>query len=296
MVPCARVILLLAVAVAHSASAAGASQGCLGEYQQCPSGECVLQPGDCGKICKPQQYLCPLPDPPTCVDTVEDYEKCPGLAGTHLDHTLPLEARLAYLVAHTNTTEQILQLQNTAPAMPHVGIPSYEWLNDDEHGIPQPHTTTYPNGCGLGATWSKATLAAVGAAIGQEARGLHNSNVHAGDRSKYVNGAGITLYSPNLNQVHDPRWGRAQEVYGEDPLHMAELVHAFVSGMQGNANVTSDSPYHQAAACCKHFAVCESSQDVHRRARAPVSAPRRLWCGFVRCRRHLTRHACPRCT
>ena len=93
---------------------------------------------------------------------------------------MPIEARLEMLVKATNLSEKIAQLTNDAPAIVRLGIPAYNWLNDDEHGVVRPHATSYPNGCALGATFSRATLAAVGEAVGQEARALHNANVHLG--------------------------------------------------------------------------------------------------------------------
>ena len=162
-------------------------------------------------------YLCPS-DQKTCVPSAEEYVKCPGMRGTHLDWTLDIEARLDYLANATDLQAQVDQLQNGAPALVELGIPAYQWLNDDQHGVARTTAlaTVFPNGCALGATWSTETLAAVGAALGDEARGLHNGFLHAVDpnpdpskpnpgRDPYCNGCGITLYSPNLNIVRDPR-------------------------------------------------------------------------------------------
>ncbi|XP_065837827.1 uncharacterized protein [Oscarella lobularis] len=246
------VLMLRQVLVVFSAltASAFASSSCLGEYQQCPSsGDCVLDPSLCGR-CKQGQYLCPL-DQKTCVDLADAYKTCPDIKGTHFDWTMSIDDRLAHLVKTTNITEQIAQLTNDAPAIVHAGIPAYNWLNDDEHGVRQSHATSFPNGCALGATWSKRTLREVGYAIGMEARGLHNGFVHAGNRGHRVNGIGITMYSPNMNMVRDPRWGRAQEVYSEDPNVAAQLTYNFVVGAQGNFSSTG---YLLAAACCKHYA------------------------------------------
>ena len=107
------------------------------------------------------------------------YTACPGLKGTHLDHTLSEERRLAYLVQHTTLEEQASQMTNSAPSIDRLGIPAYQWLNDDQHGVGRtdgmmpgpvkpttPKATVLPNGCGLGATWSKRTLQAAGALQG----------------------------------------------------------------------------------------------------------------------------------
>lgn len=203
---------------------------CLGEFTRCPdSGVCTMSTRWCGakSACKPGQYLCPS-DSMTCVDTAADYVHCPGFKGTHLDWTLDAEARLDYLVAHANLSVQISQLQNTAPEMVELGIPAFQWLNDDQHGVARTpaRATVFPNGVALGATFSHQTLRAVGGVIGSEARGLHNGFLASDPTGRQMrcNGCGMTIYAPNLNLVRDPRWGRAQEVYGEDPLHMSELV------------------------------------------------------------------------
>jgi len=235
---------------------------CLGEFTRCPdSGVCTMSSHWCGAKsgCKRGQYLCPS-DSRTCVDSAADYAKCPGIKGTHLDWTLGTEARLDFLVAHTSLSAQIGQLHNTAPELLELGVPEYQWLNDDQHGVARTpaRATVFPNGVGLGATFSHATLRAVGAVVGREARGLHNGFLASDPRRRQMtcNGCGLTLYAPNLNLVRDPRWGRAQEVYGEDPTHMGELVVEFVRGAQNNtAGRTDADGYLQAGTCCKHVAV-----------------------------------------
>jgi beta-glucosidase len=234
---------------------------------QCPNqGACVLDADqDCQGACTAGQYLCPtLPgvSGKTCVDGVQDYAKgCPGLGGTHLDATLPEAARLDFLVAHTTMEQQIQQLQNGAPGIHGVGVPAYQWLNDDQHGVARTtaNATVFPNGVGLGATFDAGLLRQVGFVVGNEARGLHNGFLAADPttREMQCNGCGITAYAPNLNLVRDPRWGRAQEVYTEDPVLMSELVTAFVTGLQ-NVTETDDASAArrlQAGACCKHWAV-----------------------------------------
>eukprot|EP00118_Oscarella_pearsei_P012727 m.95985 g.95985 ORF g.95985 m.95985 type:complete len:873 (+) comp36884_c0_seq1:58-2676(+) len=233
------------------AASSAKSNPCLGEFQQCPiTKDCVLDPILCGR-CSPGQYLCPI-DQQTCVVTADDYTKCPLLKGTHLDWTLPIETRLDYLTNHTNISEQISQMTNEAPSILRLAIPSYNWDNDDEHGVLQNHATAFPNGCGLGASWSKDTILAVGTAIGREARAIHNGFVHEGNRGRNVNGVGITIYAPNMNLVRDPRWGRAQEVFSEDPNLTSQLTYNFVVGAQFGGD-TASSDYLLTAACCKHF-------------------------------------------
>lgn len=206
-------LLLTSAAALHSRL-----DPCLGEFTRCPdSGVCTMSSHWCGAKsgCKRGQYLCPS-DSRTCVDSAADYAKCPGIKGTHLDWTLGTEARLDFLVAHTSLSAQIGQLHNTAPELLELGVPEYQWLNDDQHGVARTpaRATVFPNGVGLGATFSHATLRAVGAVVGREARGLHNGFLASDPRRRQMtcNGCGLTLYAPNLNLVRDPRWGRAQEV------------------------------------------------------------------------------------
>jgi hypothetical protein len=111
---------------------------CLGEFTRCASGECTMSSQSCGGGCKTGEYVCPS-DQKTCVPSAAAYSQCPGMAGTHLDHTLDIEKRLDYIVAHTNLTEQIQQLQNKAPEIFELGISEYQWLNDDQHGAHHYH-------------------------------------------------------------------------------------------------------------------------------------------------------------
>ncbi|XP_065197293.1 uncharacterized protein LOC135828788 [Sycon ciliatum] len=240
-----------AAIVAFAVCARGDAPGsCLGEYQHCSDkGDCVLDSSLCG-TCSQGQYLCP--DTKTCVNDVESYTTCPGLKGGFFDWALSLDERVSALDKQATLEEKIAQLTNDAPAIVRLGIPSYNWLNDDEHGVHEAHATSFPNGCALGAMWDKQTMLKVGAAVGLEARVGHNGYVHTGDRGHGENGAGITLYAPNMNLVRDPRWGRAQEVYSEDPVLSAFLTYMFVHGAQVG-NETSPK-YMQSAACCKHYA------------------------------------------
>eukprot|EP00163_Fabomonas_tropica_P032439 TRINITY_DN812_c0_g2_i24.p1 TRINITY_DN812_c0_g2~~TRINITY_DN812_c0_g2_i24.p1 ORF type:complete len:525 (+),score=115.58 TRINITY_DN812_c0_g2_i24:416-1990(+) len=151
-----------------------------------------------------------------------------------------------------NLTEKVSQLTNDAPALQRFYIPAYNWLNDDEHGVRNAAATSFPNGCSLGSTWSKETLYNVGRAVGIESRGVKNGATQYGNRGHGENGYGITLYAPNMNLVRDPRWGRAQEVYSEDPKLSSDLTVNFVNGAQGTEDATS--PYMLAAGCCKHMA------------------------------------------
>ncbi|GMH73110.1 hypothetical protein TL16_g06094 [Triparma laevis f. inornata] len=172
-----------------------------------------------------------------------------------MDAILTVEERVDYVIAHTSLDEQVAQLSNNAPAIPHLGIPMYQWLNDDVHGVGHagPNATILPNGCGMGATWSK-----------EEAR-------------LSTNGAGITIYGPNLNLVRDPRWGRGQETFGECPGLTGELVVSWVTGAQANKPreaLGPDGGPLLSGLCCKHFAAYDQNKAVE--FSANVSA-RSMW-------------------
>jgi len=172
MTPCSAVglLLILLVSTCCVSSAAPLSRGssvtqpCLGEFEYCPSsGACVLFSNLCS-VCGSGQYLCP--DGSTCVQGAAGYLTCPNLKGTHLDWTLPLDQRVQYIVNAANQSEMISQLTNDAPAIQRLGIPAYNWLNDDEHGVMGTKSTMFPNGCSLGASWDAELLKSVGYAIG----------------------------------------------------------------------------------------------------------------------------------
>eukprot|EP00760_Papus_ankaliazontas_P001104 PhM_4_TR10387/c0_g1_i1/m.31063/K05349/bglX; beta-glucosidase len=222
------------------------SPSCIGEYQRCPTtGTCVLIPDLCGIQCPAEKpYLCHISH--TCTD---DVSACP------LNHTLDfwntsldIETRISILMETLSVEELVMQLQNNAPAIPRLDVPQYNYLNDDQHGVVRPEGTQFPNGCHLGAAWSTSLMEDVGNAVGFEARSMHNAFVHAGVRTG-ANGLGITLYAPNLNTVRDPRWGRAQEVFSEDPELTGRLTVHYVNGIQ----TRDSSGVMQAGACCKHF-------------------------------------------
>jgi beta-glucosidase len=166
-----------------------------------------------------------------------------------------------------SVTEQIGQLWNSAPAIDHLGIPAYEWLNDNVHGVGRTSqkATILPNGCGMGATWSRKSLLKAGLVLGQESRALHNFFLHNQSYrglTPRCNGCGLTIYGPNLNLVKDPRWGRAQETFGEDPFLTGRLVVSWVTGAQNNSagnSVGPDGKTILTGLCCKHFAACECS-------------------------------------
>ena len=154
------------------------------------------------------------------------------------------ESRAAALVAQMTTDEKIGQLMMNAPAIPRLGVPAYHWWNEALHGVARNGVATvFPQAIGLAATWDPALMGRVATAISVEARAKHNLD----PKGIYH---GLTLWSPNVNIFRDPRWGRGQETYGEDPCLTGTMGVAFVRGIQGD-----DPNVLRCVATPKHFAV-----------------------------------------
>jgi beta-glucosidase len=157
------------------------------------------------------------------------------------------DQRAAQLVARMTLEEKIAQLQSSAPAIPRLGVPAYDWWNEGLHGSARAgYATVFPQAIGLAASWNDTLLHQVGDAVSTEARAKYNL-AGRGDHPRYH---GLSIWSPNINIFRDPRWGRGQETYGEDPLLTGTLATAFVRGIQGD-----DADVLKAAATPKHFAV-----------------------------------------
>lgn len=161
---------------------------------------------------------------------------------------LSIEERVEILVSQMTLEEKIGQLVNSAPAIPRLDVPDYDWWNEALHGVARNgKATIFPQGIGLGATFDPELAERVASAISTEARAKYIISQSMGNHSKY---AGLTFWTPNVNIFRDPRWGRGQETYGEDPYLMSKIGVAFVNGLQGD-----DPVYLKSAACAKHFAV-----------------------------------------
>jgi beta-glucosidase len=144
--------------------------------------------------------------------------------------------------------EKISQMMNDAPAIERLGIPRYNWWSEGLHGVARSGiATVFPQAIGLGASWDDRLLHQVATAIADEARGKHHQFVKKNKRFIYQ---GLSLWSPNINLFRDPRWGRGQETYGEDPYLTGTLASEFIKGLQGN-----DTTYLKTIATVKHFAV-----------------------------------------
>ncbi len=181
-----------------------------------------------------------------------DAFKPPVVTGTELwkNAALPFEVRVKDLVRRMSLAEKIQQMRNNAPAIPRLGVPAYNYWNECLHGVARAGTATvFPQAIGMAATWDLSLIHQEADVIATEARAKHNDYIakHDGDSAQYY---GLTFWTPNINIFRDPRWGRGQETYGEDPFLTARLAVAFIRGLQGN-----DPKYMKAMACAKHFAV-----------------------------------------
>lgn len=138
---------------------------------------------------------------------------------------------------------------NSTPAIPRLNIPPYDWWNECLHGVARTkyHTTSYPQAIGMAATFDVNSMKQMGDFTSDEGRAIHNESLRKKDYSRYT---GLTYWTPNINIFRDPRWGRGQETYGEDPFLTATIGTAFVTGLQGN-----NPKYLKAAACAKHYAI-----------------------------------------
>ena len=173
------------------------------------------------------------------------------------DKTLPVyqntqqtfEARAVDLVSRMTLEEKVSQMQNDAPAIPRLGIPKYEWWNEALHGVARAGSATvFPQAIGLAASFDPAMMLDVSIVISDEGRAKYHEFSKRDQRNRYQ---GLTFWSPNVNIFRDPRWGRGQETYGEDPFLTAQMGVAFVKGLQGDNN----SKYRKTDATAKHYAV-----------------------------------------
>ncbi|MGZ3519470.1 MAG: glycoside hydrolase family 3 C-terminal domain-containing protein [Vulcanimicrobiaceae bacterium] len=166
----------------------------------------------------------------------------------YLDTSLPAEERARDLVSRMTLDEKVAQLQSDAPAIARLHVAAYNWWSEGLHGVARAgFATVYPQAIGLAATWDPALVHTIGEAISLEARVKYEESMRKNGAA--LNYYGLTEFSPNINIFRDPRWGRGQETYGEDPYLTAQMGVAFVTGMQGG-----DPRYFRVIATAKHFA------------------------------------------
>jgi beta-glucosidase len=169
-------------------------------------------------------------------------------APEYLNPDIPIDQRVNDLVSRMTLEEKVSQMVHVAPAIERLGVPEYNWWNECLHGVGRAGiATVYPQAIGLASTWNVELMAQVATAISDEARAKHHEALRQGDRGIYK---GLTFWTPNINIFRDPRWGRGQETYGEDPYLTARMGVTFVRGLQGD-----DPRYLKLVATPKHFAV-----------------------------------------
>lgn len=183
--------------------------------------------------------------PPACADA-----PCP-----FLDATLTPEARAKDLIGRMTLDEKAHQLGHTAPAIPRLGVPEYNWWNEGLHGVARAGiATVFPQAIGMSASWDPNLLHQVGDTVSTEFRAKYAERVHPDGGTDFYRG--LTVWSPNINIFRDPRWGRGQETYGEDPYLTGRMGIAYITGLQG------DDPAHpRTIATAKHFAVHSGPED-----------------------------------
>src|ERR1700681_3399893 len=166
----------------------------------------------------------------------------------YMDSSQPINIRVDDLISRMSLEEKASQLVNQSRAIPRLQVPEYDWWSEALHGVARAGTATvFPEPIGLGATFDAPLIHEMAVVIGREARAKHNHAIRAGRRDIYE---GLDFWSPNINIFRDPRWGRGQETYGEDPFLTGRMGVAFVTGLQGD-----DPKYFRVISTPKHFAV-----------------------------------------
>jgi beta-glucosidase len=177
---------------------------------------------------------------------------------------ISFEERANDLVGRMTTEEKVSQMLYSAPAIERLGIQSYNWWNECLHGVARAGTATmFPQAIGMAASFDEDMMYKVADIISTEARARYHEFQRKGDHDIYK---GLTFWTPNVNIFRDPRWGRGQETYGEDPYLTGRLGVAFIKGLQGN-----HPKYLKAAACAKHYAVHSGPEKERHSFNAEVS-------------------------
>jgi beta-glucosidase len=184
------------------------------------------------------------------------------------DAKLPASVRAHDVVSRMTLEEKAAQLEDYAPAIPRLGIPDYQTWSEALHGVANSgYATVFPQAIGMAATWDPAIVQKMGEVISREARAKYDQAQRQGNHRIFY---GLTFWSPNINIFRDPRWGRGQETYGEDPFLTGRMGVAFIRGVQG-----PDSEHPIAVATSKHFAVHSGPESTRHVANVDVS-PRDL--------------------
>ena len=193
-----------------------------------------------------------------CVAHAQDTSNLP-----YMNPKLSPEERAADLVHRMTLEEKATQLVNQARAIPRLGVSAYDWWSEALHGVAVDGTTEFPEPIGLAATFDAPRIHQMATAIGIEGRIKHAQDVRAGHSNIFE---GLDFWAPNVNIFRDPRWGRGQETYGEDPFLSGRMAVAFVTGMQGD-----DPHYYRVISTPKHFAVHSGPEPTRHFADVDVS-------------------------
>ncbi len=182
-----------------------------------------------------------------------------------MDPAVPVDRRVDDLIGRLTLEEKVQQLRDHAPAIPRLGVPKYDWWNEGLHGVAfAGYATEFPQVIGMGATWDAPLVHRMGEVISIEARSKYNEAIRQNQHESFF---GLTFWAPNINIFRDPRWGRGQETYGEDPFLTGRMGVAFVTGMQG------DDPGHpRVVSTAKNFAVHSGPESTRHQADVDVSA------------------------
>jgi beta-glucosidase len=166
----------------------------------------------------------------------------------YLDETLPFARRVDDLVGRMTLAEKVSQMKDVADPIDRLGVPAYNWWNEGLHGVARAGlATAFPQAIGFAATWDSSLVYRMATVISDEFRAKYHDYIRHNQHGRYQ---GLTVWSPNINLFRDPRWGRGQETYGEDPYLTGHIAVPFIRGLQGD-----DPKYFKTIATVKHFAV-----------------------------------------
>jgi beta-glucosidase len=180
------------------------------------------------------------------------------------NQSLPFETRVNDLVSRMTLEEKVQQMKDVAPAIDRLGVPAYNWWNEALHGVARSGlATVFPQAIGMAATWDDSMIFKMATVVSDEARAKHQEYLRHDSRQRYQ---GLTFWSPNINIFRDPRWGRGQETYGEDPFLTGKLAVEFIRGLQGD-----DPKYFKTIATVKHYAVHSGPEPLRHSFDAVVS-------------------------
>ena len=180
--------------------------------------------------------------------TAHAQQQAAGQTLPYMNPALPVDQRVKDLIGRMTLEEKVSQMRDHSPAIPRLGVPKYDWWNEGLHGVAfAGYATNFPQVIGMAATWDTDLVHAMAQTTSTEARAKYNQAMRDDDHEMFF---GLTFWAPNVNIFRDPRWGRGQETYGEDPFLTGQMAVAFVSGMQGD-----DPKYLRVVSTPKHYAV-----------------------------------------